>query len=133
MSTITISSSLQDVFDNNVPELTDLDTVNINMSPLTTAVESLTGAIGLVGFDLDDFIEDCKVASDNCDPNDYYDYDGFAIVITFTDTLATNASIYWGFCIEDKTCIIVDPTYNDYDFTQLVLPTNLAQNNPPES
>ena len=117
MSTITISSSLQDVFDNNVPVLSDQDTANINLAPLTTAVASLTGTIGLVGVDLDDFIEDCKVASDNCDPNDYYDYDGFAIVITFTDTLQNNASIYWGFCIEDKTCIIADPTYNSYDFT----------------
>jgi hypothetical protein len=63
---------------------------------------------------------------------DYYDYDGFALVITFTDASLLNTSVYWGFCIEDNTCIIVNPTFSDYDYTQLVLPVNLATNNPTE-
>ena len=44
----------------------------------------LTGCITLVGVDLDDFRYDCGV-SDNCTIEDYSEYDGYAIVITFFD------------------------------------------------
>jgi len=81
MTTITIGSSLTDVFNENIPELTSSDLTNLGMAPLTTNFDGLNGEIGLAGFDLDDFLKDCKVASDNCDPKDYYDYDGFAIVV----------------------------------------------------
>jgi hypothetical protein len=132
MSTITISSSIQDVFDANIPVLTTEDEASLADSPLLTADSVLTGRIGLAGFDLDNFLKDCKIASDNCDVTEYYDYDGFALTITFSDSSLQNNSVYWGFCIEDKTCIIANPTFSDYDYTQLILPTNLATNNPTE-
>ncbi len=132
MSDITINSSLQEVFDANIPVLTTQDLASLADLPLSTANADLTGNIGLAGFDLDNFLDDCKIASDNCEVQDYYDYDGFALTITFTDASLLNTSVYWGFCIEDKTCIIANPTFSDYDYTQLVLPTNLATNNPTE-
>jgi hypothetical protein len=132
MSDITISSSLVEVFNANILEPSTLDLTALSSAPLTTANADLTGKIALVGFDLDDFLKDCRVASDNCEVTDYYEYDGYAIVITFTDASLSNSSVYWGFCISDRTCIIANPIFSDYDFTQLVLPTNLATNNPTE-
>ena len=132
MSSITINSSLQDVFNANIPVLTAGDQQSLADSPLSTFNNNLTGNIGLAGFDLDDFFKDCRVASDNCEVKNYYDYDGFAITVTFTDATKLNTSTLWGFCIPDQTCIIANPTGSDYEFTQLVLPTTLATNNPTE-
>jgi len=100
---------------------------------LSSPVETLDGNIAMVGFDLDDFLDDCRLAADSCNPIDYYDYDGYAIVVAFNDTTLTNTAYKWGFCLShDNTCIIADPTFGNFDFTQLVLPVSLRMSNPNE-
>jgi len=61
---------------------------------------------------------------ESCIDAEYYDYDGFALVFTWTDNSkpAMNTSLYWGFCLPDNTCIFADPTFSTYDFKQVKLP-----------
>lgn len=121
------------MFNANIPELSTADYTTLNATELTSPVDYLNGYIAMVGFDLDDFFDDCRTASDSCDPTDYYDYDGYSIVIAFNDTSLANTQYKWGFCLaHDNTCIIADPTYGNFDFTQLVLPVSLRTSNPSE-
>ena len=65
---------------------------------------------------------DCQIAIKSCNPENYMDYDGFAIVFQWFDNNKTiNKSASWGWCLPDKTCILADPTYSTYDFKQLIL------------
>lgn len=90
----------------------------MNGTELKSPVDYLNGNVAMVGFDLDDFYSDCRIAATNCDPLDYYDYDGYALVVAFNDTSLANTNYKWGFCFEhDKTCIIADPTFGNFDFT----------------
>ena len=78
MSSITSTSTLLQVFEANVPKLSDLDHLNCLSNMLHTGVEGLTGCVTLMGVDLTDFNNDCEISA-NCDPTSFLDYDGYAI------------------------------------------------------
>lgn len=56
---LTSTSSLTEVFNQNIPIMTAGDEISQKVSPLLTAVASLTGSVSLVGFNLEQFKLDC--------------------------------------------------------------------------
>lgn len=91
--TISSTSPLADVFDAAgakwTPSTTDLDAW-ATADPATSDTKTVTD-IGLFGVDLTPFLDDCAVATDNCDVTDYDGYNGWGIGVCWSKGTGTIA------------------------------------------
>ena len=109
--TISATSPLADVFAAAgakwTPSTTDLDAW-ATAKPATDDTKTVTD-IGVFGVDLTPFLDDCAVATDNCDVTDYDGYNGWGIGVSWTKGTGTIADGEF-----DQTFIV-----SSLDFLQL--------------
>jgi len=93
---ITSTSTLTEIYNNNQYFLTDSDKQNLYNVTMTTNV--ILG-VGLAGFDLTGIYTDCAVATTNCVASAYNPFDGYALVGNLYDLASQTNS--FGACFPD--------------------------------
>ena len=115
---------MADILIKNIPIPTALDMANCASTTLSTGYGQFGGCIVLAGFDISNLIADCELADSICNPAKYEDYDGLSMIIVLRN-YNPRSSQWWGFCLEDKTCLLANPGWSPESMQQLYLPGDL--------